>query len=95
MIGVDRIDGIGKLGRAGASVSSIARDTGVSEPTARKYPQVPDLSERPPAAGRVPGPPSAGALRGAGGLVAARGQAHAVRAAPHREEGLRQARGDG
>ena len=37
MIGAARIDDIGRLGRGGASVASIARDTGVSEPTVRKY----------------------------------------------------------
>ena len=37
MIGVDKIDDIRRLGRGGASVASIARDTGVSEPTVRKY----------------------------------------------------------
>ena len=37
MIGADKIDDIRRLGRGGASVASIARDTGVSEPTARKY----------------------------------------------------------
>lgn len=30
MIGVDKIDDIRRLGRCGASVASIARDTGVS-----------------------------------------------------------------
>lgn len=48
MIGVDKIDDIRRLGRGGASVASIARDTGVSEPTVRKYLREPDLSERPP-----------------------------------------------
>ncbi len=37
MIGVDKIDDIRRLGRGGASVASIARDTGISEPTVRKY----------------------------------------------------------
>ena len=37
MIGVDKIDDIRRLGRNGASVASISRDTGVSEPTVRKY----------------------------------------------------------
>ena len=53
MIGVDRIDDIGRLGRGGASVASISRGTGVSEPTVRKYLREPDLSERPPAVGRA------------------------------------------
>ena len=53
MIGVDKIDDIRRLGRGGASVASIARDTGVSEPTVRKYLRETDLSERPPAVGRV------------------------------------------
>ena len=57
MIGVDKIDDIRRLGRSGASVASIARDTGVSEPTVRKYLREPDLSERPPAVGRAPGSP--------------------------------------
>ena len=34
-MGVDKIDDIRRLGRSGASVASIARDTGVSEPTVR------------------------------------------------------------
>ncbi len=57
MIGVDRIDDARRLGRSGASVASIARDTGVSEPTVRKYLREPDLSERPPVVGRAPGSP--------------------------------------
>ena len=36
-----------------ASVASISRDTGVSEPTVRKYLRESDLSERPPAVGRA------------------------------------------
>ena len=54
MIGVDKIDDIRKLGRNGATVASIARDTGVSEPTVRKYLREPDLSERPPRSGGRP-----------------------------------------
>ena len=57
MIGVDKIDDIRKLGRNGATVASIARDTGVSEPTVRKYLREPDLSEGPPAVGRAPESP--------------------------------------
>ena len=53
MIGVDKIDDIRRLGRGGASVASISRDTGVSEPTVRKYLRETDLSERPPAVGRA------------------------------------------
>lgn len=37
MIGVDKIDDIGRLGRSGASVSPVARDTEVPGPTMRKY----------------------------------------------------------
>lgn len=57
MIGVDKIDDIRKLGRSGASVASIARDTGVSEPTVRGYLREADLSERPPRVGRTPTSP--------------------------------------
>lgn len=57
MVGVDKIDDIRKLGRGGASVASIARGTGVSEPTVGKYLRGPDLSERPPAVGRAPESP--------------------------------------
>lgn len=57
MIGVDKIDDIRRLGRSGASVASISRDTGVSEPTVRKYLREPDLSERPPEVGRAPESP--------------------------------------
>ena len=57
MIGMDKIDDIRRLGRSGASVASIARDTGVSEPTVRKYLKKADFSERPPKIGRVPKSP--------------------------------------
>lgn len=85
MIGVDKIDDIRRLGRGGASIASIARDTGVSEPTVRKYLRESDLPERPPSSGG-PRVAPARAVREAGGLVAARGQALLVQAAPHREE---------
>lgn len=58
MIGVDKIDDIRRLGRGGASVASIARDTGVSEPTVRKYLRAEDLSERPPEVGGAPESPT-------------------------------------
>lgn len=64
MIGVDKIDDIRKLGRGGASIASIARDVGVSEPTVRKSLRGPDLSERPPAVWRAPEPPLPGPLAG-------------------------------
>lgn len=57
MIGVDKIEDIRRRGRDGASVASIARDTGVSESTVRKYLRATDLSERPPAVGRAPESP--------------------------------------
>lgn len=60
MIGADKIDDIRRLGRGGASVASIARDTGVSEPTAGKCLRETDLSERPPAVGRAPESPLPG-----------------------------------
>ena len=55
---MDKIDDIRKLGRHGASVASIARDTGVSEPTVRRYLRKVDLSERPPSPGRAPESPT-------------------------------------
>lgn len=64
MIGVDRINDIEKLGRGGASIASIARDTGVSGPTVRKRLREPDLSERLPAVGRTSEPPLPGPLAG-------------------------------
>lgn len=57
MIGAARIEKIRKMGMGGASVASIARDTGVSEPTVRKYLRATDLAERPPAVGRPPESP--------------------------------------
>lgn len=57
MIGVDRIDDVRRLGRSGASVASIARDTGVPEPAVRQCLRELDLSERPPVVGRAPGSP--------------------------------------
>lgn len=47
MTSVDEIDGISTPERNGASVASIAQDTGVSESTARKCLEEPDLSKRP------------------------------------------------
>lgn len=64
MIGAARIDDIRRLGRGGASVASIARDTGVSEPTAGKCLRETDLSERPPAVGRAPESPLPGPFAG-------------------------------
>lgn len=69
-IGVDKIDDIRKLGRSGASIASIARDTGVSEPTVRKYLREPDLSGRPPAVGRAPESPLPGPFAGPVCLIA-------------------------
>lgn len=57
MDGADEIDDIRKLGGSGASAASIARDTGVSEPTVRKRLREADFSERPPEVGRVPESP--------------------------------------
>lgn len=57
MIGVDKIDDIRRLGRCGASVASIARSTGVSEPTVRKYLWKADFSEKPPRVGKTPKSP--------------------------------------
>lgn len=57
MIGVDKIDDIRRLGRCGASVASIARSTGVSEPTVRKYLRKADFSEKPPRVGKTPKSP--------------------------------------
>ena len=48
MIGVDKIEDIRKRGRRGESIASISRQTGVSEPTVRKYLRAPDLSPEPP-----------------------------------------------
>lgn len=59
MVSADEIDDIRRLGRSGASAASIARDTGVSEPTVRKRLREADFSERPPEVGSVPeSPPS-------------------------------------
>lgn len=48
MIGVDRIEDIRRRGRRGETVAGIARATGVSEPTVRKYLRAGDLSPEPP-----------------------------------------------
>ena len=53
MIGVDKIEDIRRRGRRGEAVASIARETGVSEPTVRKYLRMDDLSPSRPEA-RVP-----------------------------------------
>jgi transposase len=50
MIGVDKVEDIRKMGRRGATVAEISRETGVSEPTVRKYLRAGDLSPEPPRA---------------------------------------------
>ena len=95
MIGVDKIDDIRKLGRGGASVASISRDAGVSEPTVRKRLRGAGPLREAPRRREGAGVAPARAVCGAGGLVAARGQALLVQAAPHREEGVRRADGEG
>lgn len=52
MIGVDKIEDIRRLGRRGEPVAAIARATGVSEPTVRKYLRAESLAELPPDPGR-------------------------------------------
>lgn len=56
-VGVHRIEDIGRLGSAGASVAPAARNTGVPGPTAGKRLREGDLSERPPEVGRSPRSP--------------------------------------
>ena len=48
MIGVDKIEDIRKRARGGEPIAAIARAVGVSEPTARKYARMEDLSPEPP-----------------------------------------------
>lgn len=48
MTGMPQIQSIRRLRRNGETVASIARKTGVSEPTVRKYLREEDLSEKPP-----------------------------------------------
>ena len=44
MIGVDKIEDIRRRRSRGESIASISRNTGVSEPTVRKYLRMEDLS---------------------------------------------------
>lgn len=48
MIDVDKIEDIRRRARRGEPIASIARAVGVSEPTARKYARMDDLSPEPP-----------------------------------------------
>lgn len=48
MIGVDKIEDIRRRARRGEPIAAIARAVGVSEPTARKYARMDDLSPEPP-----------------------------------------------
>ena len=48
MIGVDKIEDVRRRARRGEPIASIARAVGVSEPTARKYARMEDLSPEPP-----------------------------------------------
>ena len=52
MIGVDKIEDIRRRRSRGESIASISRNTGVSEPTVRKYLRMEDLSPQPPVAER-------------------------------------------
>ena len=60
MVGAGKTNDIGRLGRSGASVAPVARDTEVPGPTVRKCLGKPGLSERPPEVGRAVGSPSLG-----------------------------------
>ena len=44
MIGMDKIEDTRRRGRRGQTVASVSRETGVSEPTVRKYLRMEDLS---------------------------------------------------
>ena len=48
MIGVDKTGDMRRRARRGEAIASIARAVGVSEPTARKYARMEDLSPEPP-----------------------------------------------
>ncbi|WP_371683369.1 hypothetical protein [Olsenella sp. Marseille-P4559] len=48
MIDVDKIEDIRRRARGGEPIAAIARAVGVSEPTARKYARMGDLSPEPP-----------------------------------------------
>lgn len=48
MIGVDKIEDMRRRARRSEPIVSIARTAGVSEPTARKYARMGDLSPEPP-----------------------------------------------
>lgn len=48
MIDVDKIEDIRRRARGGNPIAEIARAVGVSEPTARKYARMGDLSLEPP-----------------------------------------------
>ena len=48
MIGVDKTGDMRRRARRGEPIAAIARAAGVSEPTARKYARMEDLSPEPP-----------------------------------------------
>lgn len=48
MIGVVKMEDVRRKARRGEPIASIARAVGVSEPTARKYARVDNLSPEPP-----------------------------------------------
>ena len=48
------VQDIRKLARSGSSVAEISRETGVSEPTVRKYVNMKDFSPRVPAKKQAP-----------------------------------------
>lgn len=87
---MDKIEDIRKRARGGEPIASIARAVGASEPTVRKYAGMKDLSPEPPEAARARerGPR---AIRGDGRLLARRRLQELAQAAPHGDEGLREA----
>ena len=54
MISMPKVQDIRKMARAGCSVAEISRETGVSEPTVRKYIRKADFSPTVPAKKKAP-----------------------------------------
>lgn len=90
MIGVDKIGDIGKRERGGDPIASIVRAVGASEPTVRKDARMKGLSPEPPEAARARGR-GPRAVRGDDRLLARRRLRELAQAAPHGDEGLREA----
>ena len=87
MADVDKTGDMRRRARRGEPIAAIARAVGVSEPTARKYARMDDLSPEPPRR-RKPESEVLAPYEGTTGSLARRRPRELAQAAPHGREGV-------